>query len=346
MDSLLAKVRARRDLTYPEVQEGLTWLLSDAVLPETKEAFLVALHTKGETAEEMASFVRVLLERAVPLELEEAELSGPLLDVCGSGGDGFDLFNVSTAVMFVLAAGGATVVKHGNRSVTSRCGSADVLEALGVPITLEATELRDCIRRLGLGFVYARVYHPAFRAIASMREKLARRSQRTVFNLIGPLLNPARPRRQLLGVFSPRWVMPIAEVLRRLGATRAWVVNGQVDHDRSLDDVSTLGPTTVAELHQGRISSALLDTRWLGIPAAAIGDLVGDDAATNSAIILGILSGTENSARRDLVVANAAAGFVVAGLAREMSEGIGLAREQLTSGRALAKLQALQAYGR
>ncbi len=344
MEALIARVRAGRELGAAEVKEALTMLLSETIAPEAKEQFLVALHQKGETASEMANFVRVLLERAVPLELEEGDVSGPMIDVCGSGGDGINLFNVSTAVMFVLAAGGATVVKHGNRSVTSRCGSADVLEALGIPFNLEPAQLRECIREVGLGFVYARVYHPAFRALAAMRQKLAKQNQRTIFNLIGPLLNPARPPRQLLGVFSARWTMPIADVLRQLGAKRAWVVNGTVDQDQSLDDVSTLGPTAIAELQNGRVSSAVLDTRWLGIAPASLSELVGDDARTNSAIILGILHGTENQARRDLVAVNAGAGFVVAGLARDMNEGIALAREQLDSKRALAKLQALQNY--
>src|SRR5438477_475824 len=195
------EIEAGSDLSAFDVQEAAAFLLSDSIEAKTKADFLTVLHDKGESAHEIASFVRVLLERAVPLEIEE--IGGPIIDVCGTGGDGIDLFNVSTAVTFVLAAGGATVVKHGNRGVTSRSGSADVLEALGVEIDLEPDDLRECIKRVGCGFVFARTYHPAFRVLAEMRQQLARRHQRTIFNLLGPLLNPARPKRQLIGVFSP-----------------------------------------------------------------------------------------------------------------------------------------------
>ncbi|OLA99297.1 MAG: anthranilate phosphoribosyltransferase [Verrucomicrobia bacterium 13_2_20CM_54_12] len=252
--------------------------------------FLTALHDKGESASEIASFVRVLLERAVPLEIE---VDGPIVDVCGTGGDGIDLFNVSTAITFVLAAGGATVVKHGNRGVTSRSGSADVLEALGVAIDLEPDDLRECIKRLGCGFVFARTYHPAFRALAEMRLRLARRQQRTIFNLLGPLLNPARPKRQLIGVFSPDLTMLFADVLRRLDCERAWIVSGTAVDSLTMDDVSTIGPTVIAEVNSGKITSAVLDTRWLGIPQATLPELTGGDARTNAETIMRILGGGE-----------------------------------------------------
>ena len=218
MTSLIEKIRAGNDLSAFDVQEAAAFLLSDSIEAKTKADFLAVLHDKGESAHEIASFVRVLLERAVPLEIEE--IGGPIIDVCGTGGDGIDLFNVSTAVTFVLAAGGATVVKHSNRGVTSRSGSADVLEALGVEIDLEPDDLRECIKRVGCGFIFARTYHPAFRVLAEMRQQLARRHQRTIFNLLGPLLNPARPKRQLIGVFSPHLTMLFADVLRQLDCER------------------------------------------------------------------------------------------------------------------------------
>src|SRR5438094_5871477 len=263
MTSLIEKIRAGNDLSAFDVQEAAAFLLSDSIEAKTKADFLTVLHDKGESAHEIASFVRVLLERAVPLEIEE--IGGPIIDVCGTGGDGIDLFNVSTAVTFVLAAGGATVVKHGNRGVTSRRGSAEVLEAVGVEIDLEPDDLRECIKRVGCGFVFARTYHPAFRVLAEMRQQLARRHQRTIFNLLGPLLNPTRPKRQLIGVFSPQLTTIFAEVTRQLGRERAWIVNGMASDTLRMDDVSTIGPTTIAELHRGRITSAVLDTRWLGI---------------------------------------------------------------------------------
>ena len=341
MISLIEKIRAGNDLSAFDVQEAAAFLLSESIEAKTKADFLTALHDKGESASEIASFVRVLLERAVPLEIE---VDGPIVDVCGTGGDGIDLFNVSTAITFVLAAGGATVVKHGNRSVTSRSGSADVLEALGVAIDLEPDDLRECIKRLGCGFVFARTYHPAFRALAEMRLRLARRQQRTIFNLLGPLLNPARPKRQLIGVFSPDLTMLFADVLRRLDCERAWIVSGTAVDSLTMDDVSTIGPTVIAEVNSGKITSAVLDTRWLGIPQATLPELTGGDARTNAETIVRILGGGETGPKHDLVIANAAAGFVVSGLASEMNGGIAMAREQIESGRALEKLRALQNF--
>jgi anthranilate phosphoribosyltransferase len=341
MISLIEKIRAGNDLSAFDVQEAAAFLLSESIEAKTKADFLTALHDKGESASEIASFVRVLLERAVPLEIE---VDGPIVDVCGTGGDGIDLFNVSTAITFVLAAGGATVVKHGNRGVTSRSGSADVLEALGVAIDLEPDDLRECIKRLGCGFVFARTYHPAFRALAEMRLRLARRQQRTIFNLLGPLLNPARPKRQLIGVFSPDLTMLFADVLRRLDCERAWIVSGTAVDSLTMDDVSTIGPTVIAEVNSGKITSAVLDTRWLGIPQATLPELTGGDARTNAETIMRILAGGETGPKHDLVIANAAAGFVVSGLASEMNAGIAMAREQIESGRALEKLKALQNF--
>jgi anthranilate phosphoribosyltransferase len=341
MISLIEKIRAGNDLSAFDVQEAAAFLLSESIEAKTKADFLTALHDKGESASEIASFVRVLLERAVPLEIE---VDGPIVDVCGTGGDGIDLFNVSTAITFVLAAGGATVVKHGNRGVTSRSGSADVLEALGVTIDLEPDDLRECIKRLDCGFVFARTYHPAFRALAEMRLRLARRQQRTIFNLLGPLLNPARPKRQLIGVFSPHLTTLFADVLRRLDCERAWIVSGTAVDSFTMDDVSTIGPTAIAEVNSGKITSAVLDTRWLGIPQATLPELTGGDARTNAETIMRILGGGETGPKLDLVIANAAAGFVVSGLASEMNGGIAMAREQIESGRALEKLKALQNF--
>src|SRR4030081_813071 len=182
MKKLIEKVRNGLDLTDGDVRFVLPLLLSEAVPDETKAEFLLALHEKGETAEEVASFVELLMERAHDPQIDPAELPGPMIDVCGTGGDGLDFFNVSTTIMFVLAAGGAVVVKHGNRRVTSLCGSADVLEKLGVPIHLRPEELKECVKRLGLGFVFAGQYHPAFGVIAQVRERLARANTRTIFN--------------------------------------------------------------------------------------------------------------------------------------------------------------------
>jgi len=343
MKALIEKLQSGIDLTSGDIAYAVTLLLSDQFDDQIKAEFLTALHRKGESADEITGFVELFIERAIDPMIDPSELPGPVIDVCGTGGDGLNFFNVSTTIMFILAAGGATVVKHGNRSVTSLCGSADVLEELRVPLHLAPEELRESLKRHGLGFIFARQYHPTFRAVAKMRERLARQNTRTIFNLLGPLLNPARPRRQLVGVFASRLTSVFAEVLRRLGRDRAWVVHGLAEDTDGMDDISICGPTTVAELDNGKITSAVLDTQWLGLNRCPLDELRGGPQE-NAATLEGILSGEIKGAKREMALANAAGGFVVAELAHDMNEGIALAREQIDSGRALAKLRALQNY--
>jgi anthranilate phosphoribosyltransferase len=345
MKSLIHKVTEGVDLDPGDIAIAVTLLLSEQVNDEEKAEFLSALHRKGESAEEIAHFVELLMARAVDPGLDPAQFSGPMLDVCGTGGDGLNFFNVSSTIMFVLAAGGATVVKHGNRSVTSRCGSADVIEELGVPLQTAPEDLQESLKRHGLGFIFARQYHPAFRALARMRERLARQNTRTIFNLLGPLLNPARPPRQLIGVFAPRLTTIFAEVLRRLGRERAWIVHGLAEGTDGMDDLSICGPTTVAELDHGKVTSAMVDPESLGLRRCPVEELRGGNAKENAAILEGILSGEIKDAKRNMTIANAAAGFVVAGLARDLNSGVARAREFLDNGRALEKLRALQNYG-
>lgn len=344
MKAVVEKLRAGIDLNNSDIAFALTLLLSDQVEDEAKAEFLRALHSKGECPEEIVAFVELLMNRAVDPMINAAELPGPLIDVCGTGGDGLNFFNISTTIMFILAAGGAAVIKHGNRSVTSTCGSADVLEELRVPLQLPPEELRECAKRHGLAFVFARQYHPAFRAVAKMRERLARQKTRTIFNLLGPLLNPAQPPRQLIGVFTARLTSVFAEVLRRLGRHRAWIVHGLAEGTNGMDDISICGATTIAELQDGKITSAILDTQWLGLRRCAVEELHGGDAKENATILRGILSGEVKDAKREMAVANAAGGFVIAGLAGDMNEGIAKAREAIDSGRALSKLRALQDF--
>jgi anthranilate phosphoribosyltransferase len=332
------------DLSSDDIRSAVALLVSSETPDEIKTQFLSALHEKGESAEEIAGFARQLMDLAVDPALDVEKVAGPMIDVCGTGGDGLDLFNVSTTIMFVLAAGGAVVVKHGNRAVTSRCGSADVLEELGIAIDLSPDDLKSCVETHGLGFIFARKYHPAFRAVSEMRARLARQNRPTIFNLLGPLLNPARPSRQLVGVFAPNLTTVLAEVLGRLGRQRAWVVHGLGEEGVGIDDISISGATTIAELADNKITSAVLDVNWLGIPRASIADLRGGDARDSAATLEGILAGTITGAKRDMAVANAGAGFVVAGLAADLRGGIEMAREQIESGRALAKLRALQNY--
>jgi anthranilate phosphoribosyltransferase len=344
MKALIAKLRNGNDLSSGDINYAMSLLLSESTDDTTKADFLIALHRKGESVEEIVAFVQQLIDRAIDPLIDPRNLAGPMLDVCGTGGDGLDLFNVSTTIMFVLAAGGVAVVKHGNRAVTSRSGSADVLEALGVQIALPPAKLRECAESLGLCFIFAREYHPAYRAIAEMRKRLARENIRTVFNLLGPLLNPTRPGRQLIGVFSPRLTNIFAEALRRLGGERAWVVHGVTETGEGMDDISISGVTTFAELANRKVTSGLIDPRWLNIPAAPLDELRGGDATENAGYLEGILAGKIQGAKRDLTLVNAAGGFVVAGLCSDMSEGIARAREAIDSGRALEKLRALQRF--
>ena len=336
---LTTHLQTGSDLTGELVDAAVTQLVAGDVADGVKGDFLKALREKGETAAEMAAFEQALLARAVDPGLDSARLSGPMLDVCGTGGDQLHLFNVSTTIMFVLAAGGACVVKHGNRAITSKSGGADVLEALGVRIDLPPAGLRHCVEAHGLGFVFAPAYHPAFKAIAPVRRALAAEGIPTIFNLLGPLLNPARPPFQLVGIFSPVLLPKYAETLVRLGRALAWAVHGS-----GMDELALSGPSAVCEVTEGRVREFTIDPAALGLAPAPLEALRGGDCQENAAILTAILDGSDRGPRRDLVLLNSAAGFVITGLASDLMAGLALAREQVESGRALAKLRALQEF--
>jgi anthranilate phosphoribosyltransferase len=335
--ALVSELRAGRDLDAAQVEQAVAALTSPEIGDAIKADFLTALREKGETAREIAAFVQALLARAVDPGLEGAQLSGPMIDVCGTGGDKLELFNVSTAVMFVLAAGGACVVKHGNRAITSKCGGADVLEELGVKIDLAPADLRRCVETHGLGFIFAPAYHPAFKAIMPVRKALAAQGLPTIFNLLGPLLNPARPPYQLVGIFSPVLLPKYAEALAVLGRAHAWAVHGS-----GMDELSLTGPSAVREIVGGLVRELTVDPVALGLPPCGLDELRGGDRAQNAAFLTAILDGSERGPKRDLVLLNAAAGFVITSLAADLPAGLALAREQIASGGARAKLRALQ----
>ncbi len=340
MQTLISQLEDGCDLSTEQVAGAVASLISSDVENATKALFLKTLRAKGETAPEIAAFVDELLARAIDPQIDAAKLNAPLIDVCGTGGDKMNLFNVSTTSMFVLAAGGAVVVKHGNRGVTSKCGGADVLEFLGIKIDPTPADLKRCVETVGLGFLFAPNYHPAFKAIAPVRKMLAEQGVTTIFNLLGPLLNPARPTYQLVGVFDRTKLTKYAAVLGLLGRKRAWALNS-----RGADEIMPFESTDVVETVEGEPDGEMIIHPWhLGIEPCAIEDLHGGDCATNAAILTGILDGAIRDGKRDIVLLNAAAGFVVTGLAHDMHAGIALANEQIDSGRALAKLRALQDF--
>ena len=339
LTDLTAQLASGHDLSGEMVAVAVAQLVAADVPDEAKGGFLKALRAKGETAAEIAAFAQALLARAIEPGLDPARLPGPMLDVCGTGGDKLELFNVSTTVMFLLAAGGACVVKHGNRAITSQCGGADVLETLGIRIDLPPADLRRCVEAHGLGFLFAPAYHPAFKAIGPVRRALAAEGIPTIFNLLGPLLNPARPPFQLVGIFSPALLPKYAATLALLGRTRAWAVHGS-----GMDELSLTGPSAVFEVAAGLVRETTLDPAHLGLAPCVLDDLRGGDCTENARILTAILDGTERGPRRDLVLLNAAAGFTITGLAADLPAGLTLAREQIENGRALAKLRALREF--
>ena len=292
--------------------------------PAQIAAFVVALRAKGETIEEIAGMADAMLERAVPVET-----SGPVIDTCGTGGDRAGTLNVSTIAAIVVAGAGVHVAKHGNRAASSLCGSADLLEALGVHIELDAAGVARCIDRAGIGFMFARTFHPAMRHAGPVRGELG---IPTVFNFLGPLTNPARPFAQVIGVSDERMVPKIAGVLAARG-TRAMVVRGE----DGLDELTTTGPTVVHQVRDGKVVDESIDPAALGLAIAAGGDLVGGDVARNVEIARSVLDGHAGAAR-DIVLLNAAAALHVAGAAGSLPEGLGAAADSIDSGRAASTL--------
>jgi anthranilate phosphoribosyltransferase len=345
MQDVLESLRALRDLDASRAAALATALLADDLDDAAKAECLRLLAAKGESVGEIEAFARVFLEHAVDPGLREEDLPGPALDIVGTGGDRLDLFNVSTTAMFVLAGGGVCVVKHGNRAVTSKSGGADVLEALGVRIDLPPARFADCVKECGCGFLFAPLYHPAFKAIAPVRRQLAAEGVRTVFNLLGPLLNPARPSRQLIGVCEAALGPVFAVQMERLGRRTAWIVHGLTTDGRGMDELSTLADSTVwAWDRESGHAEFALDPRPLDFHGGDLADLRGGDATANAAITRGLLDGTLRDIRRRMVVWNAAGGFVAAGLAADIEEGIDRARESIDSGAAEEALRRLAAF--
>ena len=344
MLELTKSLESGNNLSQSEIAMATEVLLKENDEIGTKTEFLKALSAKGETPAEIAAFVEAFLEHAVDPGFRPEDCDGPTIDVCGTGGDKLDLFNISTASVFVLAGGGLTVLKHGNRGITSKSGGADVLEELGVPIDLPVPALRECVLENGAGFLFAPLYHPAFKAVVPVRKALAEEGIRTVFNLIGPLLNPVRPDYQLVGVFDSAFTSPFADILGRLGRKKAWSVHGKGQEGEGLDELSLCGKTKVSEWNGSSVNESEITPEEIGLDPCAISELKGGDPKENASILTSILDGTDRGPKRDIVALNAAAGFVICGSASNMTDGFEMALEVIKDGRALSKLNALREF--
>ncbi len=334
-------------LTDEQARQAVEQLADEDVSAALKADFLTALAQKGETPDEIASFARALRDKSIPPPLDDETRRREILDVVGTGGDRLGTFNISTAAALICAAAGVTVAKHGNRAVTSQAGSADVLEALGVRIDLPPSEAARSLRERRFAFFFAPAWHPAFKHIGSARKLCAERGQRTIFNYLGPLLNPARPSAMLVGVPQPGLCEPLARVLQSLGVRRAMVVCGKVQRPESkgqsaIDELSTLGENTIAEFYQERgFATSILSPEQFPLQRAMLADLMGGDRQANAEIIRRLFRGEERGPKRDAVLLNSAAALFVAGKTKSLAEGWDLAGQTIDRGHANAKLEEL-----
>lgn len=325
----IRRVVEGQDLTQQEAVEAMTEIMDGEATPAQVASFITAIRMKGETVEEITGFVEVMREKSVKVKPQAADL----LDTCGTGGDRLNTFNVSTTATFVIVGAGVTVAKHGNRAASSTCGSADVLEALGVNLNLSAEQVASCIDTAGVGFMFAPAMHPAMKHAVGPRKEIG---IRTVFNLLGPLTNPAGAKRQVIGVFSPDVTEKMAGVLASLGTERAMVFHGMA----GLDEMSTLGETRVSELADGVVRTYMTHPSDAGLNVAQPADLAAGDGSIVDCVrtLLAVLDG-ETGPRRDLVLLNAAAALVVAEKAADLKEGVAIAAESIDTGAAMNALE-------
>ena len=320
LKSLLALVASGRSLSEDEAATAFDIIMSGDATPSQMGGFLMALRVRGETVDEIAGAARVMRAKAVAVDAPPGTV-----DTCGTGGDSSGSFNISTASALVVAGCGVPVAKHGNRALSSKSGSADVLTALGVDIDADLSVVRACLWEIGIGFLMAPRHHSATRHVAPTRVELG---TRTIFNLLGPLSSPAGARRQLVGVFAPEWVRPMAEVLGRLGGDRAWVVHGD-----GLDELTTAGPTTVAALQDGSVETFEVTAADAGLPPARLEELRGGEPSYNARLMRDLLAGA-GGPLRDVVLLNSAAALLVAGRAASLFDGVELAARAIDSGAA------------
>ena len=320
-----------KSLTIEQAAEVMQEIMDGEATPAQFGSFVTALRLKGETVEEIAGMARVMREKSVPVSV-----SGPLVDTCGTGGDASKTFNISTTAAFVVAGAGLKVAKHGNRGISSGCGSADVLDALGVKIDLGAPEVEKCLEDIGIGFMFAPTFHPAMKYAAPSRKEIG---IRTVFNILGPMTNPAGAQSQLLGVFEESLTMKMAQVLCLLGCHHALVVHGE----DGLDEITLGGKSTVCELKGDEVTRYYIDPEDFGFPRTNLSNLRGGPPQENADILRRVLQG-EKGPYRNIVLVNAAAALVAGDMAKDLEKGVHLAREAIDSGSALEKLNRLIAF--
>ena len=323
----VAKVAGREALSREDARAAFEIIMSGAATPSQIGGFLMALRVRDETVDEIVGAVGAMRARMLPVEAPDGAI-----DIVGTGGDGAGTYNISTLAALIVAGAGVPVAKHGNRALSSKSGTADALSCLGVNLEIGPAAISRCIAEAGLGFMFAQQHHSAMRHVGPTRVELG---TRTIFNLLGPLANPAGVRQQLVGVYAPQWVDPLAEVLRDLGSQSVWVVHGE-----GLDEITTTGVTKVAALKDGTITNFELTPADFGLERVSLDALKGGDGAHNAAALQAVLDGAEN-AYRDISLANAAASLMIAGRARDLSEGMALARQSLSSGGAKVALQRL-----
>ena len=327
LKSAIAKVADGTPLSFEEARNAFDIMMSGNATPSQMGAFLMALRVRGETVDEISGAVSTMRAKMIPVAAPE-----DAIDIVGTGGDASGTYNVSTCAAFIVAGCGVPVAKHGNRALSSKSGAADALSALGINLELAPDAIARCIREAGLGFMFAPAHHSAMRFVGPTRVELG---TRTIFNLLGPLSNPAGVRKQLVGVFAPQWLEPLAHVLKDLGSEHVWLVHGD-----GLDEMTTTGTTQVVELKDGTIRGFELTPEDAGLPRARLEDLKGGDGAHNARALRAVLQGEKN-AYRDIALLNAGASLVVAGKADTVAEGVAMAADAIDEGRAFAALERL-----
>lgn len=323
----IAKIATRQPLSRQEASDAFEILMSGEASMAQVGGFLMGLRVRGETVDEIAGAVSIMRQKMVPVDAPE-----DAIDIVGTGGDGTNTYNISTLAALIVAGAGVPVAKHGNRALSSKSGTADALSQLGVKLDIEPEMISRCIREAGIGFMFAQLHHPAMRHVGPARVELG---ARTIFNIVGPLSSPARVKKQLFGVYSPEWLVPGAEALRDLGLTSAWVVHGS-----GLDEITTTGPSQVAELKDGEIRTFELTPADFGVETVSLDAIRGGNGTVNAAALRDVLGGAK-TAYRDVALCNSAASLIVAGKAKDVTEGMHLASQSLDTGSAARALDTL-----